>query len=186
MLEPSYLSHQFLIAMPALADPNFARTVTYLCEHGPQGALGLIVNRPLDLTTADLLENLGIEAPPGTGVLPVYFGGPVHPEQGFVLHRPLGRWQSTLATGDGLAITTSRDILEAMARGQGPAETLIALGYAGWGPGQLERELAENAWLSCPADADVIFRLPAAERWAAAAALLGVDLRLLCGDAGHA
>ena len=91
MLEPSYLSHQFLIAMPALADPNFARTVTYLCEHGPQGALGLIVNRPLDLTTADLLENLGIEAPPGTGALPVYFGGPVHPEQGFVLHRPRGR-----------------------------------------------------------------------------------------------
>lgn len=186
MLEPSYLSHQFLIAMPALADPNFARTVTYLCEHGPQGALGLIVNRPLDLTTADLLENLGIEAPPGTGALPVYFGGPVHPEQGFVLHRPLGRWQSTLATGDGLAITTSRDILEAMARGQGPAEALIALGYAGWGPGQLEEEISRNAWLTVPASADVIFETPVDQRFQAAFRLLGIDPAFLATSAGHA
>lgn len=186
MLEPTYFAHQFLIAMPALADPNFARTVTYLCEHGPQGALGLIVNRPLELSAADLLENLGIEAPAGAGAQPVYYGGPVHPEQGFVLHRPHGHWQSTLAAGDGLAVTTSRDILEAMAHGQGPADTLIALGYAGWGPGQLEREIGENAWLSGPVDAGVIFRLPPAERWTAAAALIGVDLRLLSGDAGHA
>lgn len=186
MLEPSYLSHQFLIAMPALADPNFARTVTYLCEHGPQGALGLIVNRPLDLTTADLLENLGIEAPPGTGALPVYFGGPVHPEQGFVLHRPLGRWQSTLATGDGLAITTSRDILEAMARGQGPAEALIALGYAGWGSGQLEQELATNAWLSLPATVVELFDVPLEQRAQAAASRLGINLDLLSSSFGNA
>jgi len=186
MHEQTFLSNQFLIAMPGLHDPNFERTVTYLCEHGPQGALGIIVNRPLELSLADLFGNLGMGVPDGAKLQSLFFGGPVHPEQGFVLHRSGGHWQSSLSTGDGLSITPSRDILEAMARGEGPEEVLVALGYAGWGPGQLERELGENSWLSAPADTDVIFHRPPTERWDAAAALLGVDLRLLAPAAGHA
>ncbi|HCB12213.1 MAG TPA: YqgE/AlgH family protein [Gammaproteobacteria bacterium] len=187
MIEPTYLTHQFLIAMPALADPNFFQTVTYISEHNASGALGLVINRPLNLTLDQLLAHLQVTANrPGLTAIPVYHGGPVQPEQGFVLHSPIGQWDATLRVTDDIGITTSRDILQAVARNEGPQHLLVALGYAGWGPGQLEREIAENAWLSVPADPDIMFNIPNEQRWLAAAALLGVDLNLLSSDAGHA
>ncbi len=187
MIEPTCLTHQFLIAMPALADPNFFQTVIYISEHHAGGALGLVINRPLGLTVGELLEHLQIVADrPAIAALPVYCGGPVQPEQGFVLHRPLGQWGATLRVSDQIGITTSRDILQAMACGEGPEQWLVALGYAGWGPGQLEQELVQNAWLSVPAESDLLFHVPSEQRWRAAAALLGIDLILLSTDAGHA
>jgi putative transcriptional regulator len=181
------LKNQFLIAMPGLADPNFSRTVTYVCEHGSHGAMGIVVNRPSELRLADVLEHMQIaEAIPHSGDQTVYVGGPVETERGFVLHSHTDSWDSTMEVTDEISITTSRDILEAMARGEGPARSLVALGYAGWGAGQLEDELQHNAWLSGPADPSIIFDLPVEQRWEAAARLLGVDLRLLSTDAGHA
>ncbi|MEJ2576453.1 MAG: YqgE/AlgH family protein [Gammaproteobacteria bacterium] len=181
------LKNQFLIAMPGLEDPNFSRTVTYICEHGSHGAMGIVVNRPSELRLTDVLEHMQIErSDPASGDQIVYVGGPVETERGFVLHDRSRQWDSTMAITEAISITTSRDILEAMACGQGPAHSLVALGYAGWGAGQLEDEMQHNAWLSGPADPEVIFDLPVDERWEAAARLLGVDLRLLSTDAGHA
>jgi putative transcriptional regulator len=181
------LTNHFLIAMPGLRDPNFARTVTYICEHTEKGAMGIVVNRPLELSLADVLEHMNIaSAAPDIGAQPVYLGGPVDNERGFVLHTRTAPWSSTLKVTNGIYITTSRDILEAMARGEGPERTLVALGYAGWASGQLENEMQDNAWLSGPSDIAVLFDLPAEERWAAAARLLGVDLTLLSAEAGHA
>ena len=181
------LTNHFLIAMPQLADPNFFHTVTYICEHNQEGALGIVINRPLDLKLGEILDHMEIES--GTETLAeriVYMGGPVQQERGFVLHRPATKWDSTLLITDSIGLTTSRDVLTAMARGEGPVESLVALGYAGWGAGQLEEELAANAWLSGPADERILFRTPVEKRWEEAAALLGVDLNLLSGDTGHA
>lgn len=187
MIEPTYLNNQFLIAMPTLADPNFFQTVTYISEHNADGALGLIINRPMSLTLGQLLEHLQITTDQvELAASPIYQGGPVQPEQGFVLHTPVGHWGSTLRVTEHIGITTSRDILQAVAQGEGPEQWLVTLGYAGWGPRQLERELAENAWLSGPADPDILFHTPSERRWSAAAALLGVDLNLLSAAAGHA
>lgn len=187
MTEPTYLTHHFLIAMPTLADPNFFQTVTYISEHNATGALGLVVNRPLSLMLDQLLEHLQITTDrPTVAAIPIYHGGPVQSEQGFVLHSPVGQWDATLRVTDDIGITTSRDILQAVAQGEGPQHLLVALGYAGWGPGQLEREMAENAWLSVPADPGILFHTPSEQRWLAAAALLGIDLNLLSSDAGHA
>lgn len=181
------LTNQFLIAMPGLRDPNFARTVTYICEHSDQGAMGIVVNRPLDLSVADVMSHMDIkDTPPAIGQQPVYLGGPVESERGFVLHSSTTSWNSTLRITDAICVTTSRDILEAMAQGKGPARTLVALGYAGWAGGQLEHELQDNAWLSGPADMRILFDMPADERWAAAAQLLGIDLNLISTEAGHA
>lgn len=181
------LSHQFLIAMPDLSDPAFFHTVTYVCSHTEEGAMGITINRPLpELHLSDVLYHMGIKpsAEDAMGV-PVYLGGPVEPERGFVLHRPAGAWEG-MRLGDGaLGLSTSREILNAIAAGRGPEKMLIALGYAGWTAGQLEAEMAENAWLSCPADEHILFDLPATERWEAAAAKLGVDLTLLSHQAGH-
>ena len=187
MSEPSYLTDQFLIAMPGLADPNFAHTVTYLCEHNAEGALGLVINRSSSVTLGDLLEQ-SEETGATTAVLsaPVLFGGPVQRDRGFVLHSPLGNWDATLAIRDDIGLSTSRDILAAMARGEGPEKWLVALGYAGWGAGQLEQEMAANAWLSGPARAEVMFEVALDQRWQAAAAAMGVDMNLIAGDAGHA
>lgn len=182
-----YLRSQFLVAMPAMGDPNFSQSVTLICEHNDEGALGLVVNRPLELTLGDMLAHMKIQPRvDALGEQPVLMGGPVQTERGFVLHGPPGDWDSTMQVDDDLYITSSRDILEAMAEGRGPGNAIVALGYAGWGAGQLEAELKENAWLNTPADQHILFETPIPERWAKAANLIGVDLNTLSGDAGHA
>jgi putative transcriptional regulator len=181
------LTHHFLIAMPAMADPHFAKSLTFVCEHNDQGALGIVVNRPIDMNLHSLLEQVSLA--PDTDAsksVAVHFGGPVQIDRGFVLHTPLGDWQSTLKISPDLGLTTSKDILEAVARGQGPRQILVTLGYAGWAPGQLEHELAQNAWLTVHAKPEVMFDLPADERLPAAMNLLGVDYAKLSDTAGHA
>jgi putative transcriptional regulator len=181
------LTHHFLIAMPAMADPHFAHTLTFVCEHNEDGALGIVVNRPIEMTLSGLFEQIEVDLPDSAlGRSPVLYGGPVQMDRGFVLHRPLGNWQSTLAVSDDLGLTTSKDVLEAMARGEGPRDVLVSLGYAGWGAGQLEQELAQNAWLTVDADADVIFGLPPDRRLPAAMSRLGIDFSRLSEGAGHA
>lgn len=181
------LTNHFLIAMPSLADPNFSRTVTYLCEHTAEGALGIVINRPTDIRLGELLNHLELPSPPEeVARRPVFLGGPVQRDRGFVLHRPLGRWESSLKIADDIALTTSKDILAAIARAEGPQDYLIALGYAGWGPGQLEAELAENSWLTVPAASSILFDLPLAQRWHGAANLLGVDMTHLTDYSGRA
>lgn len=184
---PTYLKHHFLIAMPHMGDPRFAQTLIYLVEHNQDGAMGLIVNRPNGLNLADILEQLRPDEPPTTlsRALPIFAGGPVQVDRGFVLHPIDARFQATLTLGT-LGMTTSQDVLFAIADGQGPQQHLIALGYAGWGQGQLEAELVDNAWLSCPAQPQILFDLPHEERLNAAAASLGVDLSRLSSQVGHA
>jgi putative transcriptional regulator len=181
------LTQHFLIAMPAMVDPHFARTLTLVCEHNENGALGIVVNRPTDMNLQGLLEQVKIlpDRDNFKGV-PVHFGGPVQVDRGFVLHSPAGAWQSTLTIGSTMGLTTSKDILEAVARGNGPEQILVTLGYAGWAPGQLEHELAQNAWLTAAARNDILFDLPAEERLPAAMQLLGVDYANLSDVAGHA
>lgn len=182
-----FLTNQFLIAMPSLADPNFQQSVTYICEHSQKGALGIVINRPSNVVLGDILRQLGIEVgDTARAALPIFQGGPVQTERGFVIHEPAGDWEATLRPGDAVGVTTSRDVLTAIAQGQGPRRVLIALGYAGWSAGQLETELASNTWLSTPADTRILFETPVEQRWQAAAQLIGVDLSLLAGDAGHA
>jgi len=186
MSTDSYLSNHFLVAMPALADPNFSQTVTLICEHNERGALGIVVNRPSELTLADIFAQLSLASEdPGLGQQTVFHGGPVQTDRGFVLHDG-DAWESSLEISPSLRVTTSRDILTALARGEGPANWLVALGYAGWGAGQLEQEMVANAWLSVPAEAGIIFSTPVDQRYRAAAALLGVDLSQLSNSAGHA
>lgn len=187
MTDAICLTNHFLIAMPGLGDPNFARTVTLICEHSSQGAMGLVINRPTDLSLSDVLEQMEIEKTGTTRLeMPVHLGGPVQNNRGFVVHEPLGHWESTLPITDTLGVSTSRDILVALVQNRGPDRCFLALGYAGWSAGQLEREIADNAWLSGPADNTILFDTPAAARWSAAAHLLGVDLALISGDTGHA
>lgn len=181
------LTNQLLIAMPALGDPNFHRTVTLICEHNEDGALGIVINRPLGLRMRDIFVQLDLAEP--TGEISdriVLNGGPVQPERGFVLHRPSRKWQSMLRISDEIGVTTSRDILAAIADGEGPGESLVALGYAGWQAGQLEAEMQANAWLSAPVSNEIIFDTPYEARWHCAAQLLGVDLDLMSNQAGHA
>jgi putative transcriptional regulator len=181
------LTHHFLIAMPAMADPNFANTLTFVCEHNPEGALGIVVNRPTDMKLAALFEQIDVPlADEELRDAAVLFGGPVQVDRGFVLHRPLGNWQSTLAISDDMGLTTSRDVLEAVGRGEGPRNVIVSLGYAGWSAGQLEQELAQNAWLTVQADADVLFTLPPEQRLQAAMQRLGIRLFQLSDDVGHA
>jgi putative transcriptional regulator len=181
------LTDHFLIAMPNMADPYFSRTLTYVCEHNEQGALGLVVNRPIDMTLQALFERLSLSLRTHEfSDAPIYFGGPVQTDRGFVLHEPAGNWQSTLRVREAIGLTTSKDILEAVGRGEGPRRLLVTLGYAGWSEGQLEQELAANAWLSVPATEHILFDLPADERLPAAMALLGSDYATLSEEAGHA
>ena len=182
-----FLADHFLIAMPALEDPNFQRSVTLICQHDADGAMGIVINRVADYTLGELLAQMELTAvSEPLAALPLVAGGPVQPDRGFVLHDDPRQWSSTLRFGDGLAVTTSRDILTAMAGGDGPGNVLVALGYAGWTAGQLEAELAENSWLTVPADHDILFRRPLDQRWQAAAFSAGVDLARLTGYAGHA
>lgn len=182
-----FLADHFLIAMPALDDPNFQRSVTLICQHDESGAMGIVINRCADYRLGELLEQLDIPTDRADlADMAIVAGGPVHPDRGFVLHDDGREWNSTLRVGPRLAVTTSRDILAAMARGEGPANALVALGYAGWTAGQLEAELAQNSWLTAPVDQSIVFATPLAERWQAAARGLGVDISRLADYAGHA
>ena len=181
------LTHHFLIAMPAMQEGFFAGTLTYICEHNENGALGIVVNRPITLTLGEMFDQINIPLhQPKLEKMPVYFGGPVQTERGFVLHDTPGNWQSTLRINDKLALTTSKDILEAMGEGRGPRNVIVTLGYAGWDQGQLEHEMTENTWLTVPASEHILFDLPPEERLPAAMALLGVDYASLVENAGHA
>ena len=187
MKGPDSLANHFLIAMPNLADANFARSVTLICEHSAEGSMGIMINRLTDLHLGDIFSQLGIAPDKASHAGDVvYLGGPVQNNRGFVLHEPLGEWESTLSVTDKFGVSTSRDILEAIAENRGPEKFIVALGYAGWGAGQLEHEITENSWLSGPANREIIFELPVESRWKAAAQLVGVDLATISGEAGHA
>jgi len=182
----THLNRQLLIALPALSDPNFSRGVALICQHDDNGAMGVMVNRPSEYTLGEVLNQMGIDTADETlRGQPVLSGGPVHPERGFVIHDGQG-WDSSLDLGDGLYLTTSRDVLEAMAQGLGPRRALVALGCAGWGAGQLEFEIGENSWITVPADDELLFDLPLEQRWQAAAGRIGVDLFRLTDYSGHA
>ncbi len=181
------LANHLLIALPSLADTNFSRCVALVCQHDGDGAMGIIVNRASEYTLGEVFGQMGVEG--GSDRLrgqTVLAGGPVHPERGFVLHDGGMKWDSTLMITSGLYLTTSRDILEAMARGEGPEHAMVALGCAGWSAGQLEQELGENDWLTAPSDAELLFALPLDARWQAAAGRIGVDFAYLADYAGHA
>ncbi len=184
---PASLKGQFLLAMPGLVDPNFHQTVTCICEHNEDGAMGIIINRVHDLLTAgDIFEELKIEHTPGADEIPIYLGGPVHVGEIFVLHGPPFNWEACLKITPMLGMSNTRDILEAVAMGRGPREFIIILGCAGWGPGQLEAEIKENAWLNYPIFEENIFAMPIEVRWEEAVKKLGVDPILLSNMAGHA
>jgi len=186
MSDSSFTNH-LLIAMPALADPNFSHTVTLICEHTEKGALGIVLNRPLPMRLSDVLSQMKLEPrDEQIGSKPVLRGGPVHTDRGFVLHRPGGEWDATHRVSELIQVTTSRDVLAAIARGEGPSDAFIALGYAGWDPGQLEREIRENAWLPVPADERVVFELPYEQRWQGCWNLLGIEVEKLSLVAGNA
>lgn len=181
------LRDHFLLAMPSLTEGIFSHSVTYICEHGESGAMGIVINQPLDLSVAEIFDHLQINSLRDFSAAPVMAGGPVQIDHGFVLHRDShDEWEASLHVTEEITLTTSRDILRAIAHGTGPEDYLIALGYAGWSAGQLEQELAENSWLTLPADSDIIFATPHEQRQAAAAALLGIDMNLISGEAGHA
>lgn len=180
------LANQLLIALPALDDPHFARSVALICQHDGDGAMGVVVNRASEYTLGEVLQQMNLETTDeALRNRVVLYGGPVHPERGFVLHDGGEAWESTMQIGAGLYLTTSRDILEAMARGEGPANAVVTLGCAGWGAGQLESELSENSWLTVPADAELVFQLPLEQRWQGAASRIGVDLFRLTDYSGH-
>src|SRR5690606_37646256 len=182
------LSQQLLVAMPGKVAGNLSNTVIYVCEHTEHGALGLVINRPTDLTVGDLLKRIELDLSLEIGPVqnaPVFFGGPVQTDRGFVLHAPVGGYTSSIQLGD-VALTTSRDVLQDVAKGHGPAMLLITLGYAGWGAGQLESEMSQNAWLNVAASIDILFNTPFEDRYEAAFGQLGIDPLMLAGDAGHA
>jgi putative transcriptional regulator len=185
--DPSPLSNHLLVALPSLHDPHFARSVTLVCQHDADGAMGVMVNRASEYTLGEVLQQMGIAS--DSDALQsqlVLSGGPVHPERGFVLHDGDREWDSSLVVGGGLYLTTSRDVLEAMARGDGPAQAVVALGCAGWGAGQLEQELVDDSWLMVPNRREVLFELPLEQRWQAAAGSIGVDLVNYASHSGHA
>lgn len=182
------LTGQFLLAMPGMVGGSLADTVIYVCEHSADGALGLVINRPTDLTVGDLLERIDLDLSLEIGPVrhaPVFFGGPVQTDRGFVLHMPAGSYTSSIHLGN-MALTTSRDILQDVSQGQGPARMIVSLGYAGWGAGQLESEMARNAWLHVEATQEILFDVPAQSRYEAALSQLGIDPLMLVSDAGHA
>lgn len=181
----SSLKHHFLIAMPALKDSSFEHSVTYLCSHDDDGAMGIVINQPTDLDLSEVLEQLEIEGAHGHDHT-VLLGGPVHQDHGFILHKDKGDWRSTLSINDDIHVSTSKDILTSLAQGTGPSKYKVALGYAGWSPGQLEQELLDNSWITVEADADIIFNTPETEMYQAALKLLGIDEGFLSSDAGHA
>jgi len=177
----------FLIAMPGMGDPNFNGTVTLICQHNDEGALGIVVNRPSEMVLGDILAQLELEVRDGPEAdQPIMRGGPVDQDRGFVLHQSDQAFEATVNANAKIKVTVSEDILDQIAHGDGPEPCLVALGYAGWTSGQLEAEVAANAWLSTPADPAIIFSTPMEQRWMAAAALMGIDIRQLTNYAGHA
>ncbi len=181
------LTGHFLIAMPSLNDGFFNQAVTYICEHDENGSFGIIINQQTNLTLKQITTEMAVETCDDyNDKQPVFIGGPVDQGRGFILHRPSGNWQSSLKINDKVTLTTSKDILQAIVQSKGPENSIVALGYAGWAAGQLDNEMANNTWLSCPADEQIIFTTPVEQRWKAAANLIGVDLSLLSSDAGHA
>lgn len=186
-MESLNLIHHFLIAMPGMNDPNFRHTVTYICSHSEEGAIGIVINRPLKLMLGEVLDQMSIKfSDKNVGETPVHEGGPVQPDRGFILHQQDTGCGSSFQVHDQIYIATSVDVLSAIANGEGPEKKFIALGYAGWSPGQLEQELQENIWLSGPADSQIIFETPLGERWRSATNMLGIELEQLAPDAGHA
>jgi putative transcriptional regulator len=194
--DAKHLANQFLIAMPGMVDDNFAGCVVYVCDHTQNGAMGLVINRPTDIDLATLFDkiDLQLEIQP-TAHEPVYFGGPVQTDRGFVLHehqpnQPTGQYSSSLRIPGGLAMTTSKDVLEAVVAGEGPQRFLMTLGYAGWSAGQLEDEIARNGWLNVQAPVDqmaqIIFETPDEDKYQQVLALLGIDPSFLSSEAGHA
>lgn len=181
------LTHHFLIAMPGLNDPNFYHTVTYICSHNKDGAMGIVINKPLDLVLGEVLEQMNISFKDDIAMdTPIYDGGPVQSDRGFILHKYDKDWDSSLKINDQIGLATSLDILDAIANGEGPENSFIALGYAGWSAGQLEKEMQDNIWLSGPAELHIIFDTPVIQRWDLAASLLGINLDQLSHDVGHA
>ena len=184
------LANHFLIAMPSIQDPVFGGAVVYVCEHNDKGVLGVVINKPTDMTMETLFDRVDLKLAEGLRATvvdePIMFGGPVQDDRGFVLHSPGGRYSSSLTVTDDVSFTTSIDVLEAVANGGGPARMLVSIGYAGWSPGQLEEEISRNGWLTVGADAHVLFDLPIEERYHAAIKLLGIDPVMLATEAGHA
>jgi putative transcriptional regulator len=190
---PINLTNQFLIAMPGMSGGTFAGTVVYLCEHSEKGALGLVINKPIDITLKSLFEKVELSLDrDDLAELPVYFGGPVQTERGFVLHEPLSDesgdspYNSSLRIAGGLEMTTSKDVLEAISSGAGPKKVLVTLGYSGWAAGQLEEEIGSNGWINVEAEPGIIFDTPVGQRYEKALSLLGIDAGMLSADAGHA
>ena len=187
MAQEGNLTNQLLIAMPGMLDPNFSTTVTLICEHNEDGALGIVINRPLDLKLGGLFDQLDVtDADPEAAESPVLSGGPVGPERGFVLHNPGLSFENSLAVSDAIQLTLSRDVIDAMATGKGPEKSIVALGYAGWESGQLEQEMLDNSWLNVPATPQIVFDTPFADRWKQAAQAIGIDISRLSPEAGHA
>jgi len=188
MEKATYLQNHFLIAMPTLADDGFAHTVIYVCEHNEYGAIGIVINKPISMMLGEIFQQMAISCTSlEINQIPVLAGGPIDQERGFVFHKPAEhQWRSTLKLSNEIAITTSKDILEAIAAEQGPAEFVISLGYAGWSPGQLENELKENAWLTVKASEQVLFATPFEDRWYKSVSLLGIDPTHLSNISGHA
>lgn len=186
-MQQTNLTNQFLISMPSLKDPNFEKTVTYICAHNEDGAMGIIINKPSEIGLDEIFQQMEIPFDNAlTSNKLVYQGGPVHIDHGFILHETTKEWDSSIIVSSDLCVTTSKDILEAIAGGEGPDQTLIALGYAGWSAGQLEQEIMDNAWLSGPANLDIIFNTESDQCWQSAANYMGVDLDKLSSDIGHA
>ncbi len=185
--EPKHLAGQLLVAMPGLRDPRFTQAVIYLCEHSSEGAMGIVINQPMELPLEQMFRQLDLECPEQLRTQPLLLGGPVQQQRGFILHsNTIRKWQSTVVVNDQVSITASMDIIEAIASKDGPSESLVALGYAGWSAGQLDQELLDNAWLTAPADAEFLFDTPFEKRANLAAARVGIDLAQLSNSVGHA
>ncbi len=186
MSDENYLNNQFLIAMPSLFDPIFHHTVTFLCQHTKEGALGIVINRSAEMKLGEIFKQMNIRFDSeAIAETPVFSGGPVQQDRGFVVHTSGGGWDMTLPVSAGISLTTSRDVIEAIAVGEGPEKYLIALGYAGWGEGQLEKEILSNAWLNTPFTKQILFETPINERWNAAASQIGININQLTTPAGH-
>ena len=184
------LTNNLIIAMPGLTDPMFEKSVSFICQHTEQGAMGLTINHPTNITFSEFLSQLEIPLTiDSLASVPIYLGGPVETGHGFILHSndsEFDSWSQTLKINEHISLSSSKDILTAIAHGEGPSNFLITLGYAGWGKGQIEKEMKENSWLNVAADNDIIFNTPTEQRWESAAMKLGIDINLISGDIGHA